>query len=251
MRGCVDLVVGSQFLNERLEVNAFILNKSHFTNTVEVLDVKNLDNLKLIPQLDEDFMRPKECDIILGSDCFFEIFCSGKIVDSKNEPIAQRTMFGWVVPGKLNVKNKEPHVYSHFLSTENELNTDSLFFPSEEALATKWKKFQKEFEQVCSIHIPRWIHIASQQITLHDFCDASELAYASVIYAVQPQADGNTKVTLLVAKLRVAPLKPVSIPKLELNSALLLARLYATCKNILKEHDVHFYAWTDSQVVLS
>ncbi|GFX81621.1 DUF1758 domain-containing protein [Trichonephila clavipes] len=123
--------------------------------------------------------------------------------------------------------------------------------PLPEALATKWKTFQKEFEQVCSIHIPRWIHYASQQITLHGFCDASELAYASVIYAVQPQADGNTKVTLLVTKSRVAPLKTVSIPRLELNGALLLARLYATCKNILKDYDVHFYAWTDSQVVLS
>ncbi|GFY30065.1 soluble guanylate cyclase 88E [Trichonephila clavipes] len=79
--------------------------------------------------------------------------------------------------------------------------------PLPEALATKRKTFQKEFEQVCSIHIPRWIHTASQQITLHGFCGASELAYASVIYAVQPQADGNTKVTLLVAKSRVAPLK--------------------------------------------
>ncbi|GFQ88895.1 DUF1758 domain-containing protein [Trichonephila clavata] len=123
--------------------------------------------------------------------------------------------------------------------------------PLPDALATKWKTFQKEFEQVCSIHIPRWIHTVSQQVTLHGFCDVSQLAYASVIYAVQPQADGNTKVTLLVAKSRVAPLKPVSIPRLELNSALLLARLYATCKNIFKEYDVHFYAWTDSQVVLS
>ncbi|GFX85717.1 DUF1758 domain-containing protein [Trichonephila clavipes] len=123
--------------------------------------------------------------------------------------------------------------------------------PLPEVLATKWKTFQKEFEQVCSIHIPRWIHTTSQQIILHGFCDASELAYASVIYAVQPQADGNTKVTLLVAKSRVAPLKSVSIPRLELNGALLLARLYANCKNILKEYDVHFYTWTDSQVVLS
>ncbi|GFY64373.1 hypothetical protein TNIN_359831 [Trichonephila inaurata madagascariensis] len=49
------------------------------------------------------------------------------------------------------------------------------------------------------------------------FCDASELAYALVIYAVQPQADGNTKVILLVAKWRVAPVKPVAIPRLELN----------------------------------
>ncbi|GFR29019.1 DUF1758 domain-containing protein [Trichonephila clavata] len=58
-----------------------------------------------------------------------------------------------------------------------------------DALATKWKTFQKEFEQVCSIHILRWIHTVSQQVTLHGFCDASELAYASVIYAVQPQVD--------------------------------------------------------------
>ncbi|GFW55249.1 DUF1758 domain-containing protein [Trichonephila clavipes] len=98
--------------------------------------------------------------------------------------------------------------------------------PLPEALATKWKTIQNEFEQVCSIHIPRWIHTASQQITLHGFCDASELAYASVTYDVQPQTD-------------------------ELNGALLLARLYATCKNILKEYDVHFYAWTEYQVVLS
>ncbi|GFQ68834.1 uncharacterized protein TNCT_306191 [Trichonephila clavata] len=68
---------------------------------------------------------------------------------------------------------------------------------------------------------------------------------------MQPQADGNTKVTLLVAKSRVAPLKHVTIPSLELNGALLHARLYETCKNILKEYAVHFYAWTDSQVVLS
>ncbi|GFT81905.1 DUF1758 domain-containing protein [Trichonephila clavipes] len=104
--------------------------------------------------------------------------------------------------------------------------------PLPEALATKWKTFQKEFEQVCSIHIPRWIHTARQQITMHGFCDTSELAYASVIYAGQPQADGNTK-------------------RLELNGELLLARFYATCKNILKEYDVHFYTWTDSQVVLN
>ncbi|GFQ68830.1 DUF1758 domain-containing protein [Trichonephila clavata] len=89
-------------------------------------------------------MRPKECDIILGSDCFFEILCSGKIVGSKNEPIAQRTMFGWVVAGKLNVKNKEPNeLYSHFLSTENDLKTDSLLqrFRETEELSVKKQFF--------------------------------------------------------------------------------------------------------------
>ncbi|GFT85643.1 uncharacterized protein TNCV_4253541 [Trichonephila clavipes] len=114
-KGCVDLVIGSQSSNERLEVNAFILNKVTSQIPSEFLDVKDLDYLKSIPLSDEEFMSPKECDIILGSDCFFDILRSGKIVGSKNEPIAQRTMFGWVVAGKLNVKNKEPHeLYSHF-----------------------------------------------------------------------------------------------------------------------------------------
>ncbi|GFU48063.1 DUF1758 domain-containing protein [Trichonephila clavipes] len=114
-KGCVDLVIGSQSSNEHLEVNAFILNKVTSQIPSEFLDVKDLDYLKSIPLSDEEFMSPKECDIILGSDCFFDILRSGKIVGSKNEPIAQRTMFGWVVAGKLNVKNKEPHeLYSHF-----------------------------------------------------------------------------------------------------------------------------------------
>ncbi|GFX91336.1 DUF1758 domain-containing protein [Trichonephila clavipes] len=140
-KGCVDLVIGSQSSNERLEVNAFILNKVTSQIPSEFLDVKDLDYLKSIPLSDEEFMSPKECDIILGSDCFFDILRSGKIVGSKNEPIAQRTMFGWVVAGKLNVKNKEPHeLYSHFSSTENELNTDSLlqrFWETEELSVEK------------------------------------------------------------------------------------------------------------------
>ncbi|GFR21407.1 DUF1758 domain-containing protein [Trichonephila clavata] len=66
---------------------------------------------------------------------------SGKIVGSKNEPIAQRTMFECVVAGKLNIKNKEPNeLYSPFLSTENELKTDSLL------QRTKWKYPNNNFK---------------------------------------------------------------------------------------------------------
>ncbi|GFW14698.1 DUF1758 domain-containing protein [Trichonephila clavipes] len=143
-KGCVNLVIGSQSSNERLEVNAFILNKVTSQNPWEFLDVKDLDYLKSIPLSDEELMSPKERDIILGSGCFFDILRSGKIVGSKNEPIAQRTMFGWVVAGKFNVKNKEPReLYSHFLSTENELNTDLLlqrFWETEELSCIVWRK---------------------------------------------------------------------------------------------------------------
>ncbi|GFY49341.1 DUF1758 domain-containing protein [Trichonephila inaurata madagascariensis] len=99
-------------------------------------------------------MCPKECDVILGSDSFFDILRSGEIIGSKNEPIAQRTMFGWVVAGKHNVKNKEPHeLYSHFLRIENELNTDSLLqrFWETEKLSVK-EEFLSDEEQFCENH---------------------------------------------------------------------------------------------------
>ncbi|GFY31594.1 DUF1758 domain-containing protein [Trichonephila clavipes] len=89
-KGCVDLVIGSQSSNERLEVNAFILNKVTSQIPSEFLDVKDLDYLKSIPLSDEEFMSPKECDIILGSDCFLIFFAVEKLLVLKNEPIATK-----------------------------------------------------------------------------------------------------------------------------------------------------------------
>ncbi|GFU67324.1 DUF1758 domain-containing protein [Trichonephila clavipes] len=88
--------------------------------------------------------------------------------------------------------------------------------PLPEELATKWKTFQKEFEQVCSIHIPRWIHTTSQQITLHGFCDASELAYASVtsmLCSRKPMVSSNYIKQLMgdLPTHRVTPSWPFSV----------------------------------------
>ncbi|GFY54948.1 hypothetical protein TNIN_259261 [Trichonephila inaurata madagascariensis] len=51
---------------------------------------------------------------------------------------------------------------------------------------------------------------------------SSEAAYACVIYAVQRNREA-TKVRMLGSKSKVTPLKPLCIPRLELNGALLLA----------------------------
>ncbi|KAF8791645.1 hypothetical protein HNY73_006485 [Argiope bruennichi] len=80
---------------------------------------------------------------------------------------------------------------------------------------------------------------------------SGESAYACVIYAVQRSNNGVTKVTILAAKSKVAPLKPVSIPRLELNGALLLARLLSVLINTFHDPVINLYAWTNSQVVLS
>ncbi|KAF8763413.1 hypothetical protein HNY73_021600 [Argiope bruennichi] len=76
-----------------------------------------------------------------------------------------------------------------------------------ENFAVKWRKFQKGISAICNISIPRWLLTTEKEITLHGFClDASESAYACVIYAVQRTDNGVTKVTILAAKSKVAPL---------------------------------------------
>ncbi|GFQ65403.1 uncharacterized protein TNCT_258081 [Trichonephila clavata] len=107
-----------------------------------------------------------------------------------------------------------------------------------------------EFQQVCHLSIPRWLQVTNKQVTLHGFSDASESAYAYVIYAVQRNQE-PTKVTMLGGKSKVAPFKPKCIPRLELNGALLLARFFAILCNCLKDQVINICAWTDSQVVLS
>lgn len=84
------------------------------------------------------------------------------------------------------------------------------------------------------------------------FCDASSLGYAAVIYLRSLNDDGQVKVSLIIAKSKVAPLKTISIPRLELMAAHLLAKLLKYTKSILLEripiHDI--FLFTDSSVVL-
>ncbi|GBM89949.1 hypothetical protein AVEN_88669-1 [Araneus ventricosus] len=87
------------------------------------MNTKNLDYLKGVTLSDEDFSRPSECDIILGSDCFFTIL----IIGSEGQPIAQSTMFGWVVAGQIRKgSNASSCTQSHLIRVEIDSNIDSI-----------------------------------------------------------------------------------------------------------------------------
>lgn len=85
---------------------------------------------------------------------------------------------------------------------------------------------------------------------LHLFCDASESGYGAVAYARYNSSVNIGHCQILMAKARVAPIKIVTIPRLELTAAVLATRIYRVIDREmeLKFESVSF--WTDSTIVL-
>lgn len=115
----------------------------------------------------------------------------------------------------------------------------------------KWTQYKNELPFIEKIEIDRWISTSKASvISLHGFCDSSEAAYAAVIYVVQENESGITS-KLVCAKTKVAPIKKISLPRLELCGAVLLSRLI---KRIAKNLNVNLdsvYLWTDSSAVVT
>ena len=90
------------------------------------------------------------------------------------------------------------------------------------------------------------------QVELHGFGDASEKGYGACVYLRVPVENCSYKVSLVASKSRVAPIKTITLPRLELMGSLLCSRLVKFVKNALSLDDnVRVVCWTDSTIVLS
>lgn len=120
-------------------------------------------------------------------------------------------------------------------------------------LADKWQVFLSQLSFLSQVTIPRALHLSQAIcIQLHGFSDASMSGYAAVVYLRCQLSDNSVIVRQLMAKTRVAPLKRVTLPRLELCGAHLLSQLVAYCLSTFK--NVNFsnhFLWCDSSVVLS
>ncbi|XP_073831801.1 uncharacterized protein [Musca autumnalis] len=118
----------------------------------------------------------------------------------------------------------------------------------------QWHQFVSDYTSVNQIKIPRWVGFQpSAQVEIHGFSDASEKAYGACVYVRVVTDDGSVRSNLLLAKSRVAPLKVVSLPRLELCGALLLSDLMGSIKTdlCLDEKSTKYYCWSDSMIVLA
>ncbi|XP_055588999.1 uncharacterized protein LOC129741299 [Uranotaenia lowii] len=112
-----------------------------------------------------------------------------------------------------------------------------------------WCQYYAKLPLLNEIKVDRCVILPEAvRMELHCFSDASEKAYGGCIYIKSIGERGEVRIGLVSSKSRVAPLKSQSIPRLELNGALLTSELFEMVKGSMRfEGQVYF--WTDSTCV--
>ncbi|XP_038074806.1 uncharacterized protein LOC119742710 [Patiria miniata] len=125
--------------------------------------------------------------------------------------------------------------------------------PLTEALRVRWERWRNDMGNLQSLSIKRCYKPADfgevQTAQLHHFSDASTCGYGQCSYLRLTNSEGRVHCTLVMGKSRVAPLKPVTIPRLELTAAVVSVRVSSFLKKELNLNYEEFF-WTDSSVVL-
>jgi len=124
--------------------------------------------------------------------------------------------------------------------------------PLQGRLVDEFREWEKELPLLPAITIPRWINIEDgNHVEIHGFCDSSERAYGAIVYVRVTDKHGNVKISFLIAKTRVAPLKPLSLAQLELLAVHCLAKLVKYVIEAVRFSINAIHLWSDSMIALA
>ena len=154
-------------------------------------------------------------------------------------------VLGWCSPAIILPKTLLQRLW------EERLGWDETVLPG---ISNAWERWVGEIHEFRRYLIPRSyfpMEADVKTVQLHGFSDASEIAYAGAVYLRGVDQTGRIYTSLVVAKTKVAPIKRMTIPRLELCGALVMARLLRHISVTLDISTGNVFAWTDSRVVLS
>ncbi|XP_071948974.1 uncharacterized protein [Antedon mediterranea] len=155
------------------------------------------------------------------------------------------TMTWFVAPVSVSAKNLLQDLCKLKLGWDERI-------PDEHAM--KWQNWCKQICLIESVTVPRCYvpgsnsHFVNTQV--HAFSDASAEGYGCVIYLRQISEQGKIRCSFVTGKARVAPIKKVTIPRMELTAATMSVKI---CAVVLRELDIKLHQtfyWTDSTSVL-
>ena len=121
-------------------------------------------------------------------------------------------------------------------------------------LARKWRAWQSSLQNLCNLSFSRCVVSAGFEngiAELHHFSDASAVGYGACSYLQVVAPDGRINVSLIASKGRLAPLKTITIPRLELTAAVTAVQLDILIRSSLDIECMPSTFWTDSKIVLA
>ena len=121
-------------------------------------------------------------------------------------------------------------------------------------IKARWEKWRGELNALAELKIRRCYKPDSfghvRTVELHSFSDASVNGYGQSSYLRMINDRDEVHCALVMAKSRVTPLKPVTLPRLELTAAVVSTKISSFLQKELNYQDMQEFFWTDSRVVL-
>lgn len=224
------------------------------SNSSQLLDsipaeLRELSDLKIAA-------APADCQKTLGlhwsttSDCLFSATPKvdvGETITKRHLASTLARIFdlmGWFVPAIIPAKVLLQGTW------KLEVGWDD---PLPESFFQQWKEWVQVMPLITEHPVPRHVGLSGKIIQsreLHGFSDASIQAFGGIVYLRTFYTTLEVSVDIIIAKARVAPLKALTVPRLELCGAVVLARLLHLVASDLNIHDSAIYAWTDSAIRL-
>ena len=202
--------------------------------TADTSTVVNILGLRWHPAQDTLYLAPKE------------------MVPPSSQPTSKRDVLqlasktydplGFISPVTVKAKLFIQELWQRKLEWDEPLPTE---------LETKWNDIARDIQEASKLVLPRCffsqVQSKAQPVYLHVFANASPKAYGATAYIStcdQP--------SLVMSKSRVAPMKKLTLPQLELMAASICTRLAHFIAEALKSRfpNLAIHLWSDSEIVL-
>lgn len=136
-RGKTELRISSRFdANESATIDAYILVSLTSKMPQLPLNRRDWDFVDDLPLADPEFDKPKTVDVIIGSRKFFKLLRDGQVQGSRDNHLAQNTMFGYIMTGDQTLGVNES-VNNFHLSLDLDLDKSMRRFWETEEIPTK------------------------------------------------------------------------------------------------------------------